>query len=140
MEGVSIMSTYSDDIVELHMTLDDIYEECKIEGWDGYDAFPISELTLSYGHQFIEIIPDNIPLPDISVEPDGSLEFEWYNTPYRIVTLSLDSFGLISYAAIIDEDKISGDIELDWDSNMDTDSFPIDILTIIYSIYNEKVE
>jgi len=123
---------FYDDIAGLHILLDDIYDECKEWGWDGYDAYPISESALIYSHTFIELIPDNIPMPIISCEPSGDITFEWYKKNDRTLIISVDNCGMISYIWCMGKTIESGDVMVEGGE------FPEKLIEMIKVIYDAQ--
>lgn len=47
------------------------------QGWDGYDAVPLSEDTLANAIRALRVALDQVPSPDITPNPNGTLSFEW---------------------------------------------------------------
>jgi len=47
------------------------------ENWDGYGAVPIRIETTRNALRMLEILPDEIPMPDITPNPNGTVSFEW---------------------------------------------------------------
>lgn len=86
--------------------LKSVYEECSIENWDGYGARPISQDAFLEATAFLQMLNDDpsLPMPDISPEVDGGIEFEWYNPEGSELTISLDGTNLLSYSGIYDDD------------------------------------
>ena len=52
--------------------------DCSIEGWDGYESFSINMDTVRNAEKLINSLPLTLPTPEIGVEPDGQITFEWY--------------------------------------------------------------
>lgn len=52
--------------------------------WDGHGAAPVT-----------------LPAPEVSIDPDGEVSFDWYAGPRRTLSMSLDPFGTLRYASII---------------------------------------
>ena len=75
----------------------------KAQGW-----LPIEETTARYALHFLRILPRNIPNPEIAVHPDGEIVFEWLLEPRKIVTISLNSSGRMSYAGLFGQNKTYG--------------------------------
>ncbi len=53
------------------------YEQYIVPGWDGYDAVPISKTTVSAARIFSNLLPRDVPRPDIAPGADGTIGFEW---------------------------------------------------------------
>jgi hypothetical protein len=80
--------------------LDEIAQEASVPNWDGYDALPANTLALSKAKEVITILPAELPLPFVSVEPDGCISLDWLMAKSRVFTMSLGSSGSIPYAWI----------------------------------------
>ena len=83
--------------------LKSIYEECSVDGWDGYGAKPISLDAFLEASEFLKMIDDDdasFSMPDISPEVDGGIEFEWYNKTGSELTFSFDGNKIITYSGI----------------------------------------
>lgn len=131
-ENVTPYHEFYDDIAGLHILLDDMYDECKECNWDGYDAYPINELTLEYAHQFIELIPDEIPMPSVGCEPTGDITFEWYKGSDRDVVVSISDSGLVDYVTTIGKEYFSGSLDIE------NHEFPEILLDMIKKMYYNK--
>lgn len=89
---------------ELRMT----YEECRTENWDGYGAKPVSEETYLLAEQVIKTLPLGTKNPSIGAEPDGQLTLEWYQSPRRVLSLSVSPDGTLHYAALFGSSRTYG--------------------------------
>jgi hypothetical protein len=88
--------------------LGEVYEECRDADWDGDGADRIEQETLRNAYLFIEALPDGYPLPDITPEPDGHLDLEWYRQPRRILSVSVSSEGMLYWAALVGTENPRG--------------------------------
>jgi hypothetical protein len=84
------------------------YCEFNTANWDGFGALPVSEVTYILTEQFINALPLGTKCPTISAEPDGHLTMEWYASPKKLVSLSVDPSGMIHYAALIGNSRSYG--------------------------------
>ncbi len=83
--------------------------EALLDNWDGYNSSRVKNKAIKVAEKFIDLYPLSIPLPDIGVEPDGCIEFEWFLDSSRLFILSLDENGILSYAGRFGEGtKIHG--------------------------------
>ena len=72
--------------------LDTLYElaaECAEADWDGYDAEAVSQNAVEHSAHFIRRLPEDLPLPKISVEPDGEIALDWSPTPTQTFSVSI---------------------------------------------------
>jgi len=85
-----------------------LVEECSSIGWDGYAAAPIEQETIRLAEQFLNALPLGIAAPSVSTEPDGQITFEWYQTPRRLLSVSVSPAGELHYAALLGYRKSYG--------------------------------
>lgn len=109
--------------------LTDIYKECKVYNWDGYNASSVSFDTFDCAREFIASIPDGIMLPDISAEADGCITFEWYKSNSKLLSISINHRGSLCFLALIGSERFKGLTE-----NRMTDK----LLDYIYQILKEN--
>ena len=84
------------------------FREASEEGWDGYGAAPATPETLEYAARFLQTIPSNLPMPEISIEPDGEISFEWYDAPRWVYSVSIGPRGTLTYAGLFGRNKAHG--------------------------------
>ena len=80
--------------------LSDILEECGEDNWDGYGARPITSQAYFEALRFIDLLPDDLPLPDVVPEPRGQIGFEWRREHGSIYVIALNGKNLISYTGL----------------------------------------
>lgn len=80
-------------------------EKCVLEAsssdWDAYGAAAVQPATRSAAYRFLSALPKAVPLPDIGADPDGDISFEWRVGPRRVLTVSIDANGVLSFAATV---------------------------------------
>ena len=81
--------------------LAEIESECKMPGWDGYGAAPLSSDALAEIKVLLQLLPPYMPAPDIVPEQTGAIGLEWRRGKDAILVLSVQGKGVISYAAIL---------------------------------------
>ena len=86
----------------------EVFEECSSEGWDGERAKPISEETLQSATTFLKSFPLGIEAPDVGAEPDGAITLEWYQSPSKVVSISINPDGWVYWAALIGASRRHG--------------------------------
>lgn len=72
--------------------LNRLYElaaECADADWDGCGAEAVSRGAVERSAHFIRRLPEGLPLPEISVEPDGEIAFDWSPTPTQTFSVSI---------------------------------------------------
>lgn len=94
----------------LNQQLMDIYSRCSEENWDGYDAIPLDRFTVYAASIFIELLPDNIAIPDIVPEPTGEIGFQWSKGKHVTFVASINP-EMITFAGLFGTSKIHGEIK-----------------------------
>ena len=86
--------TKEETIAEIHR----IAEECNHPNWDSYDALPTKSEAVETAIRFLDLLPDDVSMPDVSPDNDGEISFDWgqgfIDTPYMIIctTANPDKF------------------------------------------------
>ncbi|HOF33645.1 MAG TPA: hypothetical protein PKU84_13485 [Spirochaetota bacterium] len=80
----------------------------SVRGWDGYDGLPVTYGTHYYARRFMFRLPEHLPLPELSADPDGAISMEWYRMPDWIFSISIDDTGKLDYSGIFADKKVSG--------------------------------
>lgn len=111
-------------------TLNNIYEECSVEDWDGYAAMPVSKAAFFEADKITKLLPSTIQRPEILAEPTGEIGFEWYKGKGFAFAFSVSGKNTITYAGIIGASKIHGS------EYFSGDSLPRIILETINRLYN----
>ena len=73
--------------------------------WDGYGAEPVNPLAFQRAEQMIAALPDDLPLPECSVEPDGCVSLDWMPIPNRTLTVSVGAGDRLPYAWVDGTDR-----------------------------------
>ena len=104
------------------------WDSCQQPNWDGEAADAILPETYEVARRLLESLPSGSPLPSISAEPDGHVNFEWYQTPRRMLSVSISSDGTLYWAALIGSEDPRGSCEF-------VDQFPQTLLYWIAQVY-----
>ena len=94
--------------ITLRDTLRETWQRCQQPNWDGEGADAISTETHDVACRLLESLPSGTPLPTVSAEPDGQLNFEWYQAPRRLLSASVSSNGTLYWAALIGSEDPRG--------------------------------
>jgi hypothetical protein len=89
-------------------SLEEVWLTARHKNWDGANAEPVSAATFRKSRAFLQALPLTFETPEISVHPDGEVEFEWYRSPERVLTLAIGPEGHVSFAAIVNGTSTSG--------------------------------
>lgn len=82
----------------LFQSLSELESECGTADWDGSNAIPVDKQSISEAYRFIVALPAPFSRPEISVEPDGEVELEWYRSAIRLFSVSIGPDGELTYA------------------------------------------
>jgi hypothetical protein len=112
---VKIMQLSSDEpqsmILDKQKLLQELYEvfrECSEVNWDSYGAKATNLDFFSEALRFLKTLPSILTRPELTVDPDGEIAFEWYNGPKRIFSVSVGATSELTYAGIFGSNKASG--------------------------------
>jgi hypothetical protein len=76
-----------------------VSQSCEEQGWDGYDAEPISNESAIRAAQLIELLPNSIQTPNVVPEPSGHISLEWRTDDQKDFSLGVSGQNLV-YAGI----------------------------------------
>ena len=76
-----------------------VSQSCDKQGWDGYDAEPISSESAIRAAQLIELLPNSIQTPNVVPEPSGDISLEWRTADQKDFSLGVSGQNLV-YAGI----------------------------------------
>lgn len=86
----------------------EVFKECYSAGWDGEQAKPISVEVLQNAESFLSSFPLGMEAPEVGAEPDGAITLEWYRSPNKVISISINPDGWMYYAALIGTSKRHG--------------------------------
>lgn len=90
-------------------SLKEVFEECSEEGWDGYDALPITEEAYIETKRLIESLPlTSFPIPEVVPESSGEIGLEWYRGKHLVFTASVSGSNEIVYAGLFGANRTHG--------------------------------
>ena len=90
------------------MALEEAFEQAREDGWDGYGASRAEYPSYEYAYTFLCMLPAGHHPPDISVDPDGEISFEWDFGPRQIFSVSVGRDGSLTYAGLYGWSKAHG--------------------------------
>ena len=94
--------------VRVHNALATLAQETAAAGWDGYGAEPVSRDALAFARRLAQMLPFGLPAPDVSVDPDGEISFDWDGGAGRHLSCSVGPTGIMRYAGIVGESEAYG--------------------------------
>jgi hypothetical protein len=74
-------------------------------GWDGDNAAPIDPVAMFFVKRFIRALPDDIPMPELAPDPDGSISLDWSESGYRLFSMSVGPSNRLAFAWLDGADK-----------------------------------
>jgi hypothetical protein len=78
------------------------------DDWDGMGSTRVEPSTYAYASQLLRILPASTPVPDISVDIDGAILFEWDQGPRHVFSVSIGRDGTLTFAGLFGYAKIHG--------------------------------
>jgi len=93
---------------EIEQDLFLLFQEHSTDNWDGYGAKAVTQEGLSAAFSFWWMLPTTVPRPELGVDPDGSIVFEWYRRPRRVFSVTVEKDNRLIYAGLFDSNKASG--------------------------------
>lgn len=82
--------------------------------WDGEGAEPVEQSAIAYAEAFGVALPSDIEAPEISVDRDGDILFEWDFDARRTFSVSVSRDGIIYFAGLFGAGRIHGSEVLAW--------------------------
>ncbi len=72
------------------------------------DEVTVTEEVKDTAIRFIQNLPLGFPQPEVTREPDGHINFEWYRSPRRIFSVSIAPKNRLHWAALIGTESPRG--------------------------------
>lgn len=91
-----------------------VQQEASRPNWDGCEALPLDARSAEQALKFLQALPTTVPVPDVSVDPDGEVDLLWQIDPTRTISVSVGPAGQLTYAALIGTAQAYG---TEWLSN-----------------------
>ena len=88
--------------------LQDVYEECRSDNWDGYGARGVGRRAYREAARFCALLPASVPPPEVAADPDGEITFEWHAGQRKAFSVSVGSKSQLTYAGFFGENKVHG--------------------------------
>lgn len=74
--------------------------EASEKNWDGYGAEPVDAGAVKRAKVLIPLLPEAYGEPEIDIDPDGEVAFEWQTSPRSTFSFSVGPSGKVSYAGL----------------------------------------
>jgi len=88
--------------------LDAAYTAAQVEDWDGEGSSRVEPSTYAYADQFLQLLPSSVSLPEITVDSDGEILFEWDRGRRQVFSVSVGRDGTLTFAGLFGHSKIHG--------------------------------
>ncbi len=97
--------------------IDGLVKTAGQPNWDGAGADPVNDATRKAAFKVVEELPGDVPIPDISADPHGHIEFDWHLDNGTMFTISIGGTGDIAISGLCEgEGKLTG---FQWDREGD---------------------
>jgi len=80
----------------------------QVDGWDGADSLRVEPSAYVYADQFLRLLPSSASLPDISVDRDGEILFEWDRERRQVFSVSVSRDGTLTFAGLFGHARTHG--------------------------------
>lgn len=97
-----------DRIEKVNEEIGRAYREAAEHGWDSYGGKPLSHEAAAEAAEFLNLLPRTMPLPEITVEPTGSVSLDWIASRHRIFSITLSGTDKLVYAGIFGQNETHG--------------------------------
>lgn len=83
-------------------------EEASSRNWDSYGAAAVDSRSCAQALRLLMALPTTLPMPEITVIPNGRIFFEWYKRPRKTFNISISDNGDLIYAGIFGSNLTHG--------------------------------
>lgn len=77
------------------------FEEAQTHDWDGLGARPANPSAFRYALQALDALAEDVPVPEITVDADGDIGFEWGYGARRVLEMRVAPDGTVNYAGLV---------------------------------------
>ena len=102
------MSTTLEPLSLATKELANVFAEASEKNWDGNGAEAVTLETYEMALEFLNSLPGSIPAPELSAEPDGAISLDWHGKNGRVLSISVNEIGMLSFAAIVGSKEYHG--------------------------------
>lgn len=78
--------------------LEDVRVEASQFNWDSLGSAPLDNSTYQIAKRFLWVFPANLPAPEITVDRDGEVNFDWFGKAGKNFSVSLRHDGQMTFA------------------------------------------
>ena len=80
-------------------------DDCVEHNWDGNNALAVDPLAIQMAEQFLRVLPNDISIPELAIEPSGTISLDWIKSKTSIFSLSVGANSRLAYAWLDGDDK-----------------------------------
>ena len=80
----------------------------QVDDWDGEGAKRAEPSTCQYAADFLNLLPRDASVPEITVDNDGEILFEWDQGRRQVFSVSIGRDGTLTFAGLFGHAKIHG--------------------------------
>jgi len=84
------------------------YASAQFDDWDDAGSRGVEASTYSYAEQFLRLLSSNVSFPEIAVDTEGEIFFEWGQGHRQVFSVSVGRDGTLTYAGLFGHNKIHG--------------------------------
>lgn len=89
-------------------SLRELANDCAHDDWDGAGAVALDPAAIINAERFLRALPEGVPMPECSPEPDGSVSLDWAESRARLFSVSVSNSNRIAFAWLDGSDKGHG--------------------------------
>jgi hypothetical protein len=101
------VSTYTGERMSLLAELRDLFRKARTVNWDGEDGAAVSPVAYEWARKFLTSVPLHIPAPELSIDPDGHVNFDWAAGQNRVAA-AIDERGLVYFISFVGGNRVRG--------------------------------
>lgn len=79
--------------------------DCAVPDWDGNGAYALDDAAIQNAEAFVRALPEDMPMPELAPEPDGSISLDWIASRHRVFSVSVGPNNRLAYAWLDGADK-----------------------------------
>jgi hypothetical protein len=102
--SVALFGELSSAISRLH----ELANDCAQDDWDAAGAVALESAAVANAERFLRALPEGVPMPECSPEPDGSVSLDWAESRWRLFSVSVSSSNRLAFAWLDGSDQGHG--------------------------------
>ncbi len=98
-------------------TIRKLLETASEKNWNGEDSDPVSQNSVNAALNIVPLLPASVESPEISADPLGNVEFDWYLDNGTMFTISVGHSGSIAISGLNPEKARLRGLEEDFEGD-----------------------